>query len=305
MHWVRNHPYFDALFAAGVLILVGVLIVRARVGVVPASETDITWGGGGVALDTTSRPTNIPSQGAGDASHAGGSITRAETKGYIPLNPGTSARAGSNAGHGGADFNFDALVAQLSRPQSSASGGRSAGSDAITSAYAFIPRGLIATTSASSRTPLQDALSTYGNEVGDTIQSFENSNPNQAVILKNFIENRADAGAIAAMKKLGAEMARVGNTLGGMDPEIIPVPVRSAHTALVASYKDIGTKLSAIPDAAASGDTTLLAAIETYDAAANAFVKRYVALALIFQSYGVAFSPNEGGSSFTFSGGGF
>lgn len=298
MHRLRNHPYLDAVVAAGILLVVGALVVRARSSVSPAgTDTPLaTWaGGGGIAARGVTR-----SLTAAPVTERRGTLsgTRAVSYGPVPLNAGNGARAIVPINEEQTDISLDALFAQLSKPASR--GSAAARDDGASSAYAFIPGGLIATTTpGKARTPDQDALYGYGNEVGDAIQSFERDNPNQPAVLKNFMESRTDSDAIAAMKKLGAALAALGATLKHMDEYTVPPAAGAAHAALAKSYADIGAKLSAIPDA--QGDEALLKAIDTYDTAAEAFAKKYVALVRIFQSYGVVFSPGDGGSVFTFS----
>ena len=49
---------------------------------------------------------------------------------------------------------------------------------------------------------------------------------------------------------------------------------------------------------------SLYDAIVSYNTAAEDFAKKYVSLAMVFQSYSVSFSPSDGGSIFVFPAGG-
>lgn len=290
MGFLRAHPYLDALVTASAVIIVGVLVVRTQLAAPIQPATDATWGSeGGVFVNTVSdgRTTLAPTES--------GPNFQAKDLGYIPL--ATQNEIGTGPHDASADFDFAAFAAALSRPKTA----RPVDTSETSSAYDFIPTGLLATTTlAKPRTSLQNQLYMYGNEVGDTIVSFENSHPDQPAILKNQMEQRDDPSAIAALKGLGNDLAHVGDTLAAM--ELVPTQAKSAHLALADAYRNIGTKLAAVPDA--RGDDAIFEAIVTYNASAEDFAKKYVSLAQIFQAYDVTFSPGDGGSLFVFPSGG-
>jgi len=294
MDWLRSHPYADALLAAGALLIIGALVVHQKTSVSPAASDLATWGGaGGVLVNGVSSGGTGYAQGPQET----GPGTQAVSVGYIPLTPGDT-QADDTTLNATDNFDFGAFAAALAQP---AKGQPQQDTGAESDAYAFIPTALIATTTlVQQRTALQNNLYLYGNDVGGTIQSFEYAHPDQPAVLKNFIEDRTSPDTIAAMKKLGTDLAAIGTTFDGTGP--VPTQAVAAHKALAAAYKDIGTKLAAIPDA--QGDDKLMTAIDTYDSAAESFVKKYVALALVFQSYGVIFSPGDGGAIFIFPDGG-
>jgi hypothetical protein len=290
MQFLRAHPYLDALVTAAALIIVGVLIVRTQLAAPTQSASDLTWGSdGGVFVNTVSDGhTALPTTQAGPT-------MQAKDIGYIPLQ--TQNEIGTGPQDTSADFDFATFAAALSRPKSS----KPVDTGEPSSAYDFIPTGLIATTTLTkARTSLQNQLYMYGNDVGDTITSFENSHPDQPAILKNQMEQRDDPAAAAALRGLGDDLAHVGETLAAMD--LVPTQARSAHAGLAAAYTDIGTKLAAVADA--KGDDATYAAIVSYDKAADDFAKKYVALAQVFQAYDITFSPGDGGSLFVFPSGG-
>lgn len=295
MHWLRSHPYADALLAAGALLVIGVLIVRSHSSVAPRTSDLATWGGaGGVFVNGVAAPN--PTAAANPTMTNANYGTQAVSYGYIPLAPGEDQPDAQ--GISGA-FDFAAFAAALTQPMGSKN--TQTTGDTASDAYSFIPSGLIATTTlVQTRSRQQDNLYLYGNDIGGTIQSFEYANPNQPAILKNFIEDRTNPDTQTAMKKLGNDLAAVGDSIGANS--LIPTQAKSANQALAAGYRNIGTKLASIPDA--QGDDGLITAIETYNSAAEDFVKKYVALALVFQSYGVVFSPGDGGAIFVFPDGG-
>ncbi len=287
MEWLRNHPYADAVAITGSLLIIGALVVRAHTAA--PVQRGSTWGGAGslvascVAhpLDTSLAP-NL-------------SDTQSTSLGPIALNTETSIGGDTS----GVDTSsLDALIASVS--------GRIKNTDTsssdTSSAYAFVPSGLIATTTLSdtNQTPVQKALYIYGNSVGDIIRAFEDTHPDQPTVLKNHIENRNDPNAIGAMKQLGGDLARVGDGINAIDPA--PTQGKAAGEALAAAYRSIGTKLASITDH--QDDTSLYDAIVSYNTAAEDFAKKYVSLAMVFQSYSVSFSPSDGGSIFVFPAGG-
>lgn len=286
MEWLRSHPYLDALITAGALIIIGVLVVRTQLAAPSTPGTDTTWGGGnGVFVNTvTDGHTELPSQPTGPQ-------LKTEDFGYIPL------RAQNDIGTGptddSANFDFASFVASLAQPVRTIVDQGDTGADA----YAFIPSGLIATTTlARPRSARENALYAYGNDVGDLITSFENQHPNQPATLKNHMEQKDDPEAIAALKKLGNDLAHLGDSIDALG--IVPKEAASANKSLADAYRSIGTKLAAVPDA--RENDALYDAVVTYNSAAEDFVKKYVSLALLFQSYGVTFSPGDGGSIFVF-----
>ena len=171
----------------------------------------------------------------------------------------------------------------------------------VSSAYEFIPTGMISLPDTSPHdTPVQAALRSYGNDVGSIIQSYEQSNPDQVAVLKNFMEDRGDPDKISAMKRLGSEMKNVGTLIAQTDP--VPTQMKVSNADLAAHYDEIGKLLAAIP--AAKGNDGLYDAIVTYDQAAERFVGSFVNFALLFQANGVIFTQEDAGSVFMFQQGG-
>lgn len=286
MNWLRSHPYLDALVGAAALIVVGALVVRTQLAAPVEQATDTTWGTtGGVFVNSVSNGTTQLPQKQLNTGTGGTNV------GYIPL------QSQNEIGTGPQDttYDFGALLSLLSHPASTST---PAGTSAQIDAYAFIPSGLIATSSlqAPVRSALQSDLYSYGNDVGDAIVAFENQHPNQPQTLTDQFEQPQNPDANAALKKLGNDLAALGASLSAM--ELVPSQAKAAHDKLAAAYVDIGTKLAAIPDV--QGDDARYDAIQTYDRAAESFAKQFVGLALLFQSYGVTFSPGDGGSVFVF-----
>lgn len=286
MEWLRSHPYIDALVTTAAILIVGALVVHTQLAAPTVPGTDTTWGGGGgvFANTVTGAHTELPVQPVGPQ-------LKAEDFGYIPMQ--TQNEIGTGPTDDSSNFDFASFVSSLAQPVKTIVDQGDTGSDA----YAFIPSGLIATTTLSKpRSTLQSALYAYGNDVGDLITSFETQHPNQPSILKNHMEQKNDPDAIAALKQLGNDLAHLGDSIDALG--IVPKEATAANKALADAYRSIGTKLAAVPDA--QENDALYDAVVTYNSAAEDFVKKYVSLALLFQSYAVTFSPGDGGSIFVF-----
>jgi hypothetical protein len=301
MEWLRTHQYASALSAAGLLVLIGIVIVVGKSSATPSNSQPLTWGGAGTVFGAA------PTQGGAPAQqNAGDMIQQVQSAApytYIPITaPQDSTDATSSD-----SFDFNAFVSMLSTqgkaaPSSSASSNTSAG------AYAFIPGGLVSTSSLTkTRTPLQDTLYSYGNDVGGYIQSFEQQYPNETQILTNQVQDRTNPDKAAAVEALGQSLSGLGASLTEMDAgdstdaggnQNVPIQMKSAHDALAKSYSDLGVKLALVPQA--TSDSDFLAAINAYDTSVQAFTKTYVAYANLFVAYGVSFSPEDPGSVFTF-----
>lgn len=216
---------------------------------------------------------------------------------YIPPSPPTNPTSSTE----GDNFDFDAFVAMLA-----ASGGqkttKTSGDTSATTAYSFIPRGLMSTsTSEHPRTEMQQTLYNYGNEIGSFIQSFEQQHPGVAQTLKNQVEDRGNAEKAAAVVQIADALKNVGENLNTMDN--VPSQMASVHARLAKSYIAIGTNLAKVP--ATGNDSDFLKAIEAYNTVADTFVKNYVAMAELFGAYGVIFTLTDAGSVFTFTPSGF
>lgn len=292
MDFFRTHPLIDAALGAGALLIVGGLFIHTQlVGAPTQNGTDMTWGGTGNAYVNTVSGTYGSLAQADPSSPQG-----ARDVGLIQLS--TQNEIGTGPQDASEGFDLASFAALLSNPHAPVA---QADSSVDTSAYSFIPSGLIATTTlAKPRSALQDALYLYGNEVGDAIVSFEGSHPNQPAILKDHAEQPEKPEAQAALKRLADDIAHVGESIDGIEP--VPAQAKAAHSALVAAYKLLGDRLGTVSQT--HGNDPLFDAIVSYNASADDFAKKFVSLALLFQAYGVTFSPGDGGSVFVFPAGG-
>ena len=123
-----------------------------------------------------------------------------------------------------------------------------------------------------------------------------------ARVLKDQFEDPQDSPKRSALIGLAASLAGVGDAL--LSIESIPGEARSANTRLAGSYRDMGEKLARIPDAG-TDDEERISAMLIYNAAAEEYIKNYIALVTLFSLAEVTFRADEPGSVFMFSGGGF
>ncbi|OGG52424.1 hypothetical protein A2851_05260 [Candidatus Kaiserbacteria bacterium RIFCSPHIGHO2_01_FULL_53_29] len=292
MNWLRAHPYVDALAATLALLLVGALIVNSRSAASPAASTR-TWAGTEISLFNPSSHTppapasTQPSQNQYSVFPNVLTVPSAYTPPVVK-DPDTEQSA---------PFDFNAFIALLSAQGRPASGGARGTDNQVTDAYAFIPSGLMSTTSVQqSRSATQQKLYDYGNDIGSYIRSFEEQNQGKAQTLKDQVEDRSDSNKAAAVGELARALKEVGQNLQGMD--VVPSAMASAHQKLAKSYIAIGTNLALVPYA--ERDSDFIAAIQTYNASADTFTRNYVAVAELFGAYGVVFAQSDAGSVFTF-----
>lgn len=291
MEWLRAHPY-QAVLGVVALIIVGALIVNMRAPAAVPGQT-IAWSGSGAIL-------NPSPQGGGTVAQTPTPNLMQQVEGSAPytyIAPAQQTSGVASNDTSGGSFDFNAFVAMLSQ-ENAPKGGSSAGGGSASSAYSFLPGGLISTsTPAKSRTTLQQALYEYGNTAGSYIQSFETEHSNESQVVVDQAQDRTDSTKAAAVEALGAALTGLGQSLSQIDT--IPDQATKANQALAASYEDIGAKLALVPQA--QSDSGFISAVQTYDAAANTFITNYVALANLFGAYGVTFAPDDPGSVFTFS----
>lgn len=290
MSWLRTHVYLASLVGALIITVLGALIVVKRSTVNPQPSGLRAWGGVGSDLFD---PTNVrserqplPQENLYTEVQNGPPFYYAPAANQLPL----------VQSQGGDDFDFESFIALLSVPSSSGKSTQTSGTEL--DAYAFIPQGLISTSTGDrERTPIQQALFNYGNEVGSYIQSYEERYRAAPQILRDQFEDRENAEKIAALRSLAGALEDVGYQLEGF--EEIPSEVSAAHLKVAASYKELGTKLALIPEAKV--DKEIIDAMLAYNAAVETYTKNYISLATLLSLYGVAFSQNDPGNVFTFS----
>ncbi|MDB5238243.1 MAG: hypothetical protein JWM46_513 [Candidatus Kaiserbacteria bacterium] len=293
--WLSTHIYTSACVGAGILLVLGAIVVKSHV---PASATNTlqVWGGGdGTLVNSSSYGEQNPVLTNLSSGGSGGNTAISLTP--IPVH---TVAVSQNTGD---SFDVQAWATSMgvgTQPNASVSGTTTADTS-IHASYQFIPQGLISTTSPGrTRSAAQQALYEYGNNAGGYIQTYESGRQNTSSILKDQAVDRQNTQKGRAVKDIGDALKAVGVSLQTMDG--VPDAAKTLNQALAAGYIDIGEKLSAVPDA--PGDDTFIAAIKAYDTSVETFTKKYVALAQYLSLSGVVFAPGDPGSVFTFSGGG-
>ena len=292
--WIQNHIYTSVCIGAGLLLILGALVVKQHMPALSDSTVQ-AWGGGGALVN----PASYDPQNPVLANLPASTFDNGASISITPI-PVTTAASSSSSD----SFDIRGFIASLGLGAGSNAASSSAGTSGSTVAqtsYDFIPQGLISVpTSGRTRTALQQALYTYGNDAGSYIQSYESGHQNTAPALRDQAADRQNKQKGQAVKDIGTSLTNVGLSLEHMDS--VPDSVKAMNQALAQSYIDIGHKLSAIPDA--PGDDTFIAAIKTYNAAVESFSRSFVAVAQYLSLSGVTFSSIDPGSVFTFSGGG-
>lgn len=287
---VREHLVIALSLGAGVLLLIGALVIIERAPVPPGEQAQIWSGVGNAPVAPTYAGTPV-------FSNLQEPTMSGDSPSFLPIAPKPSLGEQSATGN---DTDLASLLASLSSSGNSSVTVRSGTPDTGVG-YEFIPQGLISTTSfAVHRTDTVQALYDYGNEVGSYVQSYEHANAGAAIILKNQIEDRQDPAKGQAVKDLGASLGKIGMSMQRMSE--VPSSLGSLHTNLANSYIDAGKKLSAVPDA--EGDQAFIAAIEAYDASADSLAQNFSALATFFSVSQVTFTSSDPGSVFSFTPGG-
>lgn len=291
MDWFSRHRYAAALSSTILLIAIGYVTVINRSAIGPTSGAGSININGviqntdpGALIPTTPTPTRPNTV---DVPYT--KIVPVENQPVIKQSSATT------------DFDWNSFIDSLSAGASQIAKSNTTNDAGISDAYAFIPSGLFSPPQqepVAALTDSQKALYSWGSDVGSIIQSYENSHPNQAAILTDHMQDRDNPAKIAAMKQLGADLKNVANSIDNIGEA--PPQMSTAGPALSAAYRDIGTKLAAVPDA--QGDEAIVKAILTYNSAAESFAQKYVSVVLVFQANGVKFTQDEPGGVFMFPG---
>ncbi len=283
------------------LILIGTVLVINGTST-PTSSGISTWSGNPSALNTARQQTQQTTATQLAA------ITPSNASQYgtttLPYPSGASSDTSSSASALSGAFDYETLMAEIAAgtrpPASSPVSGRASATSSIgVSVWNFIPAGMIATSSpVSGRTPAQQALYLYGNEIGSYVEGYDAQNSDQDQVLSDANNDRQSATKAAAVERIGTSLETVGQ--GIAETTGVPASAVADNTALANSYIAIGKALVTVGQSEALSDSALVSAIEAYDAAVDTFNKNYIALATLFSTSGVTFSAGDPGSVFTF-----
>ena len=186
------------------------------------------------------------------------------------------------------DTKFTDKLAQQSGYNSGSGGTNVADEDIWLGGYS----GSGTTVTQTQMTPTQEALHTYGNELGATLTTFNTVQGDQVGLLENFVEDRAQT---ASLKQLTDAYTQLSSDIDAIDA---PAMVASTHQKLVTSYRQVGELLW--DTAGAQDDEEFVQRILAYNKASEEVAKGHVALVTLFKAYGVEFKDGEPGSIFVF-----
>ena len=288
--WVHGHPYLATIVGVGGLLILGSILVIQRTDVVPSNSSG-AWGGAGgmffngIRAATAYRP-NID-------------IARYQSPqdsvAFIPIFT-PSVQSEETDENTPADDSIIALLSLLVQSNQT-SGPAGGGEEAPPDSYSFIPQGFVsAETPTKKRTPLQESLFSYGNQVGTYVKGYEDMHYGTAQILKDHIEDRANPQKITAVRNLGLDMRQLGFDLQTMSA--VPQSVSAAHKSYAAAYKTAGANLVKIAET--QTDEEFVGAITTYNASVEELSKRFVLLVALFGANEVTFSSSDQGNIFMF-----
>ena len=291
MNWVSSHPYLSSIVFGLVVVIFGASVVMQRTAATPLQYQPSTWSGaGGITASPVASPQSAPQSGTLASNNT--SVVPYRYVSPFGTNDGRVAPSAQD------DAGLSELEGILTKNTTKDTSLTTAN---VSDAYQFIPTGMISLPDTSNHdTPPQAELRQFGNDVGSVIQSFEQSNPDQVAVLKNFMEDQNNPDKINGMKRLGGQFKDIGSQISQIDP--VPKQMKASLADLTSHYDEIGKLLAAIPDA--KGNDALYDAIVTYDHAAERFVTSLVNFALVFPASGVVFSQDEAGSVFMFQQGG-
>jgi hypothetical protein len=115
-------------------------------------------------------------------------------------------------------------------------------------------------------------------------------------ILRDHAEDRTNPDKIAAVRRMGVDLAQLGLDLLGIQQ--VPASVAASHKAYATAYRILGTNLTKIADS--QTDAEFLEAITTYNTSVEGVTKRFLLLVAVFSTNNVSFSSSDPGSMFMF-----
>lgn len=289
--WVQSHIYTTLCVCAGILLIIGALVVKQHLPAEAGTSVQ-AWGGGGPLVNASSYEAQNPVLSQLPAPDSFNNNIS-----FLPI-PVTVSNTAPDTTE---TLDLQALIASITAGSASHNPVAVSDDTSLQAAYEFIPQGLISTAAPGRpRTAEQRALYEYGNEVGTYIQTYEDGHRDTSPVLKDQIADRGNVQKSQAVKDIGTALKKVGLSLERIDT--VPSAVKTMNQGLAEAYITIGEKLSAVADART--DDEFIAAVTAYNASADAFVGKFVAIAQYLTLSGVTFTASDPGSVFTFSGGG-
>ncbi|MBP9757941.1 MAG: hypothetical protein KBD06_05040 [Candidatus Pacebacteria bacterium] len=284
-----RHSVLLTVIAALVLVVAGLYFVQRQRAVSPTGG-GASWETAGGYIEPTVTPIeNEPEPFMPDVSTQTGPETLNIPKGMASSTVVATTKENDES------FDYNALLARLSHDSETAPAAQATKTyEQLLEAFTFTPN--LSTPAPKVRTPQQEALFAYGNEIGRRVKGFAAVNPNMAQTVVNQATHRDNTAYGDAVRELGKRYKALGE--GILAIEGVPTAAASQHKALGEGYLNLGTALSAVPDA--TDDQAFLSAITTYNNKADAFTISFVGMVTLFSSLEVEFDESDGGSAFSF-----
>ncbi len=285
-----KHPVFLTLSVAVIFVLVGLYFIERQRAVTP-NGASASWETVGGYIEPTDSISEQPTQ----AQPLVETDNNPETL-VIPVATTSATKKPANApAKDDGVFDYNAMLAQLQHETTSnASAQADKTFEKLMGAFSFAPA--IAAPAQKVKTPEQQALYIYGNEIGSRIKGFAAVNPNMAQTLTNQINHRTEPSAGVPVRNLGTRYIALGESILAI--QNVPPSVESAHHTLGESYLHLGEALSRIPDA--TEDQAFIAAITTYNNKADSYTRAFVGMVTLFSALNVTFEETDPGSVFSF-----
>lgn len=285
--WVHRHPHMSGAIALSALLILGAAIVLQRSDVTPANSSG-AWGGAGGAFFGTIRS-------AAPVRNYSDDVMRLQSPDHNYATVPIFNTTPKNNGVDSSEFDdIASLLNLLAAPETIDGEGTTQSPDG----YSLIPQGLISVTTNTQkkRTPEQEALYTYGNEVGTYVSGYEDTHRASPQTLKDHIEDRTDPTKTQALYNLGYDMAALGADLL-LIPDV-PEAMAAAHKAYANTYRIVGTNLTKVSET--TTDEEFVAAVATYNTSVEDLTKRFLAVLAVFNAFDVQFAATDPGSMFMF-----
>gem|GEM_PF-726591 len=284
--WVHRHLYLSVTIAVCGMLVLGTALVVQRTDVNAANSSGAWGGAGGMFFGTIKNA--MP--GGPTAEDVVRLQSPQDSYAAIPIYTPSSQDPEKPSGIDDITTLLAELVQQIPVTASS----QLSNPDA----FSFIPQGLVSTepTTGKKRTPDQEKLYSYGNEVGTYIKGYEDTHFGSAQILKDHVEDRTNPDKIRGLKILGADMQQLGVDLGNITN--IPESVANAHRIYGNAYYAAGGNLLLIAET--TTDEEFVNAITKYNAIVERLSSQFQLLVAIFGMNEVTFSSSDPGNIFMF-----
>lgn len=293
---IREHPLIASSIAAGVVLILGAILVQVRSST-PAYTGEQAWYGNS-ANNTKDQISAIPNT----VPTANTATPSQYTTQILPFTTSTAAQQSPNQTNITAltTDDLDTLLQSISLSRQTKP--ISSSTTSTTHTWTYIPSTLVSTTTEETLSPLRQELHQYGNEIGSMIQGFEAAHHTMVQVLTDGVNDRQDITKEQAVERIGQDMIMLGKNISAIGH--VPKTAQGVHAALAQSYQTAGAALVKSAQAQSQRDTDYLTSLKLYNTTAEAYTRAFTNMALLFSFNEVSFSSNDPGGVFSFSGGG-